>query len=226
MSKKRVVITGIGLVTSLGDSPKGVINSVLNDRVNFLVSGDDPELIICPVRDFQLKSYISSYKYIRYLPKSWQFGLASAKMAIESAGLSDEDLKQGGLFVGIGPNVEVINDNVLEKALGLVSILPNTLCFCISHLFGIHGENLTISNACASSLQAIGEGFLRIRNGELKLALCGGSDSRIGKYGLKLYKNARVLLKNNKLLDPCFQYGPFDSKNGGFVPGEGGRFWY
>ncbi len=220
----RVVITGIGLISSLGNSEQEVVRSILTDKVNFLCSEIDPELVVCPVQDFYFKEYIESYKYFRYLPKSWQYGICAAKLAIISAGLSDEDLKNSGLFVGVGPNMEAINENIGDKALGLVSVLPNTLCFCISHLFGIHGENLTIQNACASSLQAIGEGFYRINQGLIKVALCGGSDSRLGKIGLKLYKNARVLQRLDKNIEPDKTYAPFDKKNQGFVPGEGGAF--
>lgn len=219
-----VVITGIGLISSLGISEEQVVKSILNDKVNFLRSEIDPELVVCPVQDFDFKDYIKSYKYFRYLPKGWQFGICAAKGAIESSGLTEEHLNSSGLFVGVGPNVEAINDKIIDKALGLVSVLPNTITFCISHLFGIHGENLTIQNACASSLQAIGEGFLRINQGLIKVALCGGSDSRLGEMGLKLYKNARVLLTSDKNIEPHKRYAPFDKKNQGFVPGEGGAF--
>ncbi len=224
MKSARVAITGIGIISSLGSKAKEIISSIQEDSVGFQVSEINSHVFVCPISWFDFKDYIPRYKYARYLPRSWKFSLCAAKKAIEQSNLSQADLGKTGLFVGSGPNVEGIYLDPSKKALGILEILPNTPSFCISHFLGVHGENLTISTACSSSLQAIGEGFLRIRSGQLKIALCGGGDSRLGRAGTLLYHRAGVLLTRQKNTCAKQVYAPFDIQNSGFVPGEGGAF--
>ncbi len=220
----RVVVTGIGIILPIGKTEQEVIHSIKNDVVNFQRSSFRKDVIVSPVEDFDFKAYIKAYKYSRYLPKSWRLTICAVKKAIEDAKISQKILENSSLFVGIGPNVDVFDMQIEQKALGILSILPNTPSFCISNLFSIHGENLTISTACSSSLQSIGEGFLRIKKGDTKVALCGGGDSRLSNLGISLYYNARVLKLIDESQDVKNSYAPFDKKNMGFVPGEGGAF--
>jgi 3-oxoacyl-[acyl-carrier-protein] synthase II len=223
MNRSRVVITGIGVISSLGSNMEEIITAIKENRVYFKRSSIIQNVLTCPVSKFDFKDHVPRFKYLRYLPRSWQFIICAAKNAIIDSYVTKEDLEEAGLFVGVGPNVESIYKDPTKKALGLLSILPNTVSFCISNLFNIHGENLTISNACSSSLQAIGEGFLRIKRGAIKLALCGGGDSRLSRAGIYTYYMARVL-KTIDQGDPSKVYAPFDRENSGFAPGEGGGF--
>lgn len=223
--ENRVVITGIGVILPIGCTEQEILFALENDNVFFESSEFFRNVIISPVINFDFRDYVKTYKFSRYLPRSWKFSICAAKKAIEDAKLSSYILENSSLFVGSGPNVDVFQMDIEQKALGILSILPNTPSFCISNLFNIHGENLTISTACSSSLQSIGEGFLRIKNGHAKVAICGGGDSRLSKSGLQMYYNAKVLRLKSELDDPKNIYSPFDKKNIGFVPGEGGAFF-
>jgi len=98
--------------------------------------------------------------------------------------------------------------------------LPNTTAAAIARLLGIHGENLSIGTACASSTQAIGEAFRRVRFGYAQVALAVGGDSRLHAGGLLAYKKANALVVRSP--DPSTAMRPFDVSRRGFVPGEGG----
>jgi 3-oxoacyl-[acyl-carrier-protein] synthase II len=102
----------------------------------------------------------------------------------------------------------------------MLKFLPNTAAAVIAMLIGIHGENLTVGTACAASLQAIGEGYRKIKNGYSDMAICGGGDSRLSKGGILAYKKAQALCTEN--IPPSEASRPFDEKRNGFVPGEGG----
>jgi 3-oxoacyl-[acyl-carrier-protein] synthase II len=110
-----------------------------------------------------------------------------------------------------------------RQALWILKALPNTLASFIAQSLGIHGENLTITTACTASLQALGEGFRRIKAGYLDTTLAGGGDSRISMNGLAAYRDAGALWKG---VDPATGYAPFDVSRSGFIPGEGGAFFF
>ena len=107
-------------------------------------------------------------------------------------------------------------------ALWMLKFLPNTPASAIARLTNVHGENITIGNACAASLQAIGEGYRKIKDGYLDMALVGGGDSRLSPGGLLAYEKARALHLES---GDTITYRPFDKNRNGFVPGEGGAFF-
>ncbi|GAB6097516.1 beta-ketoacyl-[acyl-carrier-protein] synthase family protein [Desulfatiferula olefinivorans] len=230
--KKRVVITSMGLISSLGSTPAQVADAVRNDRVTLRRSSDDPESAVAPVPDFYIKDHTGRYKDARYLNRGAEFAVAAALEAVKGSGLSLPDLEKAGLFVGAGPNMDLGGEcpDILGGRIGheplpalfLLRFLPNTAASAISRLTGIHGENLTVGSACAASLMAIGEAFRKIRDGYLDLALAGGGDSRLSEGGLLAYKKARALWRGDG--DPAATYAPFDETRSGFVVGEGGAF--
>ncbi len=221
--QREVVITGIGVASPLGLSMREVLSFIEHDLVNFVPWALSPSIFVSPVnREFEEK--LPSFKYKRYLSQAGKLILYSAKMALCDAGLDEKGMEKAALFVGVGPNTGVLLDEEeLSPALALLKVIPNMTVYAISALYHIHGENLTISNACTSSLQAIGEGYRRIRRGEVEFALCGGGDSRLNPWGIRLYQKARVLLEH-KGETPSRAYAPFDRHNRGFVPGEGAAF--
>ena len=103
-------------------------------------------------------------------------------------------------------------------ALWLLRWLPNTTCAALNQLLGLHGEALTVNAACASALQALGEGWRRIRFGLADAVLVAAGDSRLSLGGLLGYHKARAL----SLCAPGAGPRPFDMGRDGFVPGEGG----
>ncbi len=230
---RRVVITSMGVISSIGLNSREIIDSIRSNRTSFIRSPIDTEVIISPIKDFNLKDYCGRFKYARYLTRAARFGFASAVNAVTESGLENHQLEKAGLFAGVGPNLDMteefqnIKNGNLDheglKALWILKYLPNTLISTLSQYFGIHGENLTITNACAASLQSIGEAYRKIKNSYLDTALAGGSDSRINHGGILSYKKAKALYTGDYL--PQEACRPFDKNRNGFIPGEGGAFF-
>ncbi|SEL96182.1 3-oxoacyl-[acyl-carrier-protein] synthase II [Syntrophus gentianae] len=228
--RRRVVITGLGAISSLGNSPEQVLSSLRSGRVSFAASSSDPQVISSPVRDFELGAFTGSFKERRYLNRGAQLTVAAAMSALRSSSLRREELAETGLFLGAGPNMDVggevpeIRQGEIQHdslmALWILRFLPNTAASIISILAGLRGDNLTVTSACSSSLQAIGEAFHKIRDGYLDLALAGGGDSRLTPGAILAYRKARALYEGGG--NPEEASRPFDSGRRGFVPGEGG----
>ncbi|MDD5722223.1 MAG: beta-ketoacyl-[acyl-carrier-protein] synthase family protein [Syntrophales bacterium] len=231
--KRRVVITSIGVVSSLGCTPDEIIMSLKGRKVAFERQASDGEVVVAPVRNFNIRSYTGPFKDGRYLNRGAQFSVASAIDAVRNSGSLKESFARAGLFVGAGPNLDIggefpevtkgnIDRNDLQ-ALWILKFLPNTAASVISQLIGIHGENLTVSTACSSSLQAIGEAYRKIKDGYLNCALAGGGDSRLSSGGILAYKKAKALCIGSGKPEKASR--PFDCGRNGFVPGEGGAFF-
>ncbi len=229
-SVRRVAITGLGAISSLGNSPGQILDSLRTGRVSFASSSFDSRVITSPVQDFELGSFTGSLKERRYLNRGAQFAVAAAMSALRGASLRREELAETGLFLGAGPNMDVggeipeirqgeIRHDAL-MALWILRFLPNTAASVISILAGLQGDNFTVTSACSSSLQAIGEAFHKIRDGYLDLALAGGGDSRLTPGAVMAYRKARALYEGGG--NPGEASRPFDSARRGFVPGEGG----
>jgi 3-oxoacyl-[acyl-carrier-protein] synthase II len=230
----RVVITSIGVISSLGFSTREIIRSLRDGRTTFKRPDFDPDVCTCPVGpEFSFREFAGRYKNSRYLNRGAQFCVASAMTAIKGADLTGSMLARTGLFVGTGPNLDIggefpdIRDGQMERqslaALWILRFLPNTAASAIADLAGIHGENATIGTACSASLQAIGEAYRKIKCGYLEIALAGGGDSRLSPGGILAYKKAQALWTGDG--DCSEEYSPFDNNRKGFVPGEGGAFF-
>lgn len=231
--KRRVVITAVGVISSLGCDLETISQNLLAGNTFFEQSKLIPELRTCPVSDFQLKKYTGRYKNARYLHRGNQLAVAAALSTVKASGLGEEELHRTGLFVGSGPNLDMDRELPVNKgegvdwdeiqALWLLRFLPNTAASAIATLTGIHGENSTVGTACSATLQAIGEAFRKVRDGYMDTALCGGGDSRLNRGGLLAYQKAQALFKTGE--DPNSRYAPFDEGRNGFIPGEGGAFF-
>jgi len=230
---RRVVITSVGVFSSLGFTLSEIVDNLKDGRVVFERLPFDSTVVSSPIRDFNIRDKVGSFKERRYLTRGAQFCVASAVEAIKNAGFSEKLPTNTGLFVGIGPNLDIggefpeIRNGDIDRqdlsALWILKFLPNTAASAIAKLAGIHGENFTVTTACSASLQAIGEAFRKIRNGYLDTALAGGGDSRLSHGGILAYKKAHALYTGNG--DPEEASRPFDYDRKGFVPGEGGAFF-
>ncbi|MEI7590065.1 MAG: beta-ketoacyl-[acyl-carrier-protein] synthase family protein, partial [Deltaproteobacteria bacterium] len=230
---KRVVITGIGAITSIGNTPDDVLLSFQNNKTCFERSTIDEDLVVCPIHNFNLKNYISSFKNVRYLNRGNSFALACATLAVQDANIAKKDLASAGLFVSVAPNLNIGEDfsNICDgkidwkknSALWILKFLPNTSTSIISQYLDIHGESAVIGNACAASLHAIGYAYQKIKWGNIDLALAGGGDSRISEGGLMAYKKADAIYTGK--MEPHKVCMPFDKKREGFICGEGGAFF-
>lgn len=223
----------MGVISSLGKSPAEIQASLLQGRVAFERPDFDQEVVISPVRHFDLRHYTGAFKEKRYLNRGAAFALASALEATRESGLAHDNLTRAGLFVGAGPHLDIgtefpeITDGRLDRgkvdALWILRFLPNTAASVIAKTCGVRGENLTIGTACAATLSAVGEAYRRIRDGYLDCALAGGGDSRAHPGGILAYKTAGALFRGEG--DPDGSSRPFDENRGGFVSGEGGAFF-
>lgn len=220
----------MGVCSSLGFSEEQILDNLKNKKVSFARHPFDTDVVVSPIKGFNLKDIIGRFKEGRYLNRGAQFCVASAIEAIRNSGIKKEILSGAGLFMGTGPNLdiggefpeivkgEIDRDDLM--ALWMLRFLPNTAASAIAKYAGIHGENFTISTACAASLQAIGEAFRKIKHGHLDLAFAGGGDSRLSPGGILAYKKANALFTGSG--KPKNASRPFDKERRGFVPGEGG----
>ena len=231
--KRRVVITSLGVISSLGDSPDEIAARIERGAVSFERPPGDCTTVIAPVGGFDLRAHTGPCKERRYLNRGAQFALAAALEAVRSSGIAAGALDRAGLFVGAGPNLDiggefpVVTEGRIDRAgleaLWILRFLPNTAASLIARMAGLHGENLTVATACASSLSAIGEAYRRIRDGYLDAALAGGGDSRLSPGALLAYRKAGALYRGEAKPDEASR--PFDARRGGFVAGEGGGFF-
>jgi 3-oxoacyl-[acyl-carrier-protein] synthase II len=231
--RRRVVITAMAVFSSLGRSCEEILESLQKGRTAFTRSVHDDSVVVCPVRDFDLKAVTGPFKERRYLNRGAQFSVAAAWAALQQSGLKAHERERAGLFVGAGPNLDLggefpgIGKGRLDDpgimALWILRFLPNTAASVIAKLGGVHGENMTLTTACAAGLQAVGQAYRKIRNGYLDTALAGGGDSRLSEGGILAYKKARAVYAGEA--EPAAASRPFDKARQGFVMGEGGAFF-
>ena len=233
--RTRVVITGMGAMTPLGQSPEAFWDNLVAG-----ISGIGPMTLCDPtdypcrisgeVSDFDPGQYINP-KEARRMARFSQLAVASALTAVESAGLdiSKEDPFRVGVVLGNGnggfPTLEE-NCRVLAKKGGMKMtpfffpmILPNMAAATVSRLLGAQGYNSTATTACAASNQAMGEALEVIRRGSADVVLAGGTEAGISQLGLAGFAVMRALSTRND--DPTSASRPFDAERDGFVPAEG-----
>ena len=230
---RRVAITSIGIISSLGFSIEEIIANLKDGKASFERSFFDNEVVISPINGFDVKDFAGHFKDRRYLNRGARFCVASAIEAVKKAGIDKKLLAEAGLFLGTGPNLDIggefpdVKAGEIDRkdlmALWMLKFLPNTAASVIAKLAGIHGENQTLTTACSASLQAIGEAFRKIRDGYIDLAFAGGGDSRLSKSSILAYKKAHALCDGTGKPERAIR--PFDRSRNGFVPGEGGAFF-
>ncbi len=232
---RRVVITGLGVVSSLGLGAERFWRAVKAGETNIdRMSLFDPSSFPCQiageVRDFRPADWIEA-KEARRMARFSQFAVAAARMALEDASLdiSPADAHRAGVYLGTGiGSLGTITDEhqqLLQRGPDRVSpffipaMLPNMGAAQVSHIFGLKGYNSTAVTACAASTQAIGEGMEVVRRGAADVMLVGGADASICPLGLAGFCAIRALSTRNG--DPKHASRPFDALRDGFVPGEG-----
>jgi 3-oxoacyl-[acyl-carrier-protein] synthase II len=232
---RRVVITGIGVVSPIGCDKETFNENLKNAKQGFSFLGDrvpeDFEVKIAGiVNDFAPEKYLDK-KEIRRNDRFTQFAIAAAKDALTDCGsdLSDIDkFKKGVLFgVGIGGLQLTLDEHskMLEKgssrisALYIPMMIANMASGAVSLTIpGFWGDNFIISSACASSTHAIGEAFRKIKDGYLDAVIAGGSESVVNEFPLGAFNNMKALSHSSDLTRASI---PFDKERDGFVLGEG-----
>jgi 3-oxoacyl-[acyl-carrier-protein] synthase II len=233
--RKRVVITGMGVITPLGmavgeywqnlvQGKSGIKQGVLCDYSEY------PCTIAGEVTDFDPGQFINP-KEARRMARFSQLAVAAAGLAIEDSGLdlSREDPERLGVVMGNGnggfPTTEENARIMLDKGGMRVSpffipmILPNMAAANTSRVYGLKGYTSTIITACAAGTQAIGEAAEVIRRGAADVIVSGGCEAGICQLALGGFNVIKALSTHND--EPEKASRPFDAKRDGFVPAEG-----
>jgi len=234
--KRRVVVTGLGVVTSLGRAI-----DLFWDR---LVRGDSG---VGPISLFDVSGFrvqfggevpwngeqegIASPKEIRRLDRFTQFAMASAIDAVRDSGIdfAREDPQRCGVVIGSGigglSEFESQHERLLTKGIDKVSpftipkLMVNSASGHVSTLYGIKGPNFAVATACASAGNAIGEALRTVQSGETDVMITGGSEAALTPMGLAGFQNMRALSFRTDA--PQAASRPFDRDRDGFVLAEG-----
>ncbi|MBT3301852.1 MAG: beta-ketoacyl-ACP synthase II [Bacteroidetes bacterium] len=237
MDHKRVVVTGIGLVTPLGHTIDEVWgNAVKGVSAAGPITKFDPEKFktkfACEVKDFKPEDYIDR-KEARRMDLFTQYALVAANKAIALSGLDLEklDLDRCGVIwaSGIG-GIKTFQEEILSFAGGdgtprfnpffIPKMIADIAAGLISMRFGFRGVNFATVSACASSSNAIGAAFEHIRSGREDIVITGGSEACIVEASVGGFNAMKAMSERND--DPKTASRPFDVTRDGFVMGEGG----
>ena len=235
-SDRRVVITGLGVVTPVGNDLVNFWKNLTEGKSGirkisaFDTSGYDCQ-IAGEVRDFDPKSFFNNFKDARRSDRFAQLAMAAAKMSIQDSGIELERVNRErfGVLVssGIG-GLKTLEDQysiLMNKGPSRVSpftipmLISNMASGLISMEFGLRGPNMCIVTACATSNNAIGESWRMIKFGDADAFLAGGSEASIVSIGLAGFGAMKALSRRND--EPERASRPFDRDRDGFVMSEG-----
>ena len=236
MEKRRVVITGLGAVTPLGNSVDEFWAGIKAAKSGIAkITQFDASInkvhYAAEVKDFDPGKYMDS-KDARKMARFTQFGVAAAKMCLDDAGLTGnaEVLDETGIILGVGiGGLEVTESSVLSmQKMGFVKtnpmaipeLIPNEVGGNIAINFGLHGPVQSIATACSSGTDALGVAFDMVRSGRLDTCLTGGAEATICQFGVVSFEVLHALSTGFDD-DPTKASRPFDKNRNGFVMGEG-----
>ncbi|MDQ6619388.1 MAG: beta-ketoacyl-ACP synthase II [Pseudomonadota bacterium] len=236
MSRRRVVVTGLGIVSPVGIGVATAWEAILAGRSGIgPITGFDaspfPSRIAGEVKNFDVAKYLSPKEARRY-DTFVHFGLVATMEAVHDAGLTDYagDKERIGVSIGSGigglPMIEATAKVYFEGG-GLRKVSPffvpgtivNMPAGLVSIQYGYQGPNLATATACSTANHAIGEGSRIVEYGDADIMICGGSESTVSALGVGGFCAARALSMRND--DPATASRPWDVDRDGFVLGEG-----
>jgi 3-oxoacyl-[acyl-carrier-protein] synthase II len=235
MNRRRVVITGLGCVTALGDSTDALFaalcagKSGISDIESFDVSAFSVRFG-GEIKNFDPTKHIEQ-RQAKRMDRFTQFAVVAACQAVDDSGLdfSKEDLFRSGVIVGTGiggiKEIEQQHLRLLHKGPGKLSpfcvprLMANAAGGNIAIHYGLRGPNFCVSSACASGTHAIGEAFCNIIAGRSDVVITGGSEAALTPVGLASFCAAKSLSTRND--NPATASRPFDRDRDGFVLSEG-----
>jgi len=233
---KKVVITGIGVISPIGNDKASYWDSLSNGRSGFgTITRFDPAQSACKI-DAEVKNYdVTQFvdkKRARRMDLFTQFAMGAAHMAIKDAGIDPKkiDPERAGVIVGSGigglPTIEHQHTILMEK--GTNRVTPFLIPMLITNIapgeiaidFGFVGPNYSVSSACATSNQAIGAAFRHLRYGDADIMIAGGTEGAITPLGVAGFCQAQALTTDYND-NPSQASRPFDLNRSGFVMAEG-----
>lgn len=232
---KRVVITGMGAITPLGNNVETYWEALKQgkngiDKIDKFDVEEFSTQMAAQVKDFDPKDFIDR-KEARRMDRFCQFALAATYQAMQDASLNTEklDKERFGVIIGSGiGGLETMENQVktlINKGPNRVSpflvpmMIVNMAAGQISIAVGAKGINTTVVTACASATNAIGEAFKAIRYGEADVIITGGAEAPITPLALAGFCSMKAMSTRNQ--DPKTASRPFDAERDGFVMGEG-----
>ena len=233
--RRRVVITGLGALTPLGNDVRSTWEALVRGEsgagpiTQFDVS-DFPVKFACEVTDFVPSDWID-HKQARRMDRFAQLVVAAARQAERDAGLdiaAEADRIGAAIATGIGglKSYQDCYDTLRDRGpdrvnpFAIPAIIPNMGAGWVSMELGTKGPLASECTACAASNMAIGDGTDAIRLGRADVMFCGGTEAAINKVGIAGFGAMRALSRRND--DPAGASRPFDLKRDGFVMGEAG----
>jgi 3-oxoacyl-[acyl-carrier-protein] synthase II len=240
MSRRRVVVTGLGVVSPVGNSVAEAWSNLLAGRSGIgLITKFDASAFACKiageVRGFDLESYITA-KEARAMDSFIHFGIAAAAQAVVDSGLktgdalSDEESVRIGCVIGSGigglPMIEGTHTEYVNRGPRRISpfFVPasiiNMTAGHVSIRYGFKGPNIAIVTACTTGLHCIGEAGRMIEYGDADVMIAGGSEATVSPLGIGGFAAMRAMSTRND--DPTTASRPWDKDRDGFVLGEGG----
>jgi len=233
--KRRVVITGIGLVTPVGNDKETTWESLVAGRsgvapITRFDASQQRTRIAAEVKDFPAEKYVSP-KERKHLELLVQYGIAAAEMALDDAALTiaDHEAHRAGVITGVGmgglPTIERYHEILLKKGPRRISpffipmVIPNMVSGHISMRANTKGPNLALSTACAAGTHAVGEAFHKIAYGGADIMITGGAESVICPIVVGGFAAAKALSTSNDTPETASR--PFDRDRNGFIISEG-----
>ncbi|MGC8954870.1 MAG: beta-ketoacyl-ACP synthase II [Fervidobacterium sp.] len=233
-SRRRVVITGMGLVSPIGKKLEEFERSLRNmeigiDKISSFDASHLPVKIAAEVKDFNPEDYIEK-KLVKRLDRYSQFSLAATRQAIEMSGVRFEGIEDRvGVLVssGMGGFITLAEQNEVLKQKGpervspflIPMILINMASGIVAMEYNLKGPNFAPVSACATSIHSVALGAMLIRHGYADVVIAGGSEATIAELPIAGFASMRALSTRNN--EPKKASRPFDKARDGFVMGEG-----
>ncbi|MFS8651422.1 MAG: beta-ketoacyl-ACP synthase II [Caldibacillus sp.] len=234
MEKRRVVVTGVGAVTPLGNDVATSWSNLIQGKSGIgpltrLNPDDFPAKVAGEVKDFQPEKYINP-KDVRKMDRFTHYAIAAALEAVEDAQLviDEDNAHRVGVWIGSGiggiETIENQHKNFLERGYRRVSpffvpmLIPDMAAGQVSILLGAKGINSCTVTACATGTNSIGDAFKAIQRGDADVMVTGGTEAPITNMAMAGFSSARALSTNP---DPKTASRPFDKNRDGFVIAEG-----
>ena len=235
MSRRRVVVTGLGIVSPVGNSVPAAWDNLIAGKsgigpiTRFDASAFSAR-IAGEVRDFDVSAYLSA-KEARRMDAFVHFGMAAGIQAFRDSGLqvSAENAERIGVNIGSGigglPMIEETHSDYLASGPRKISpfFIPGTIINMISGnlsiMLGLKGPNIAVVTACTTGLHAIGMSARMIEYGDAEVMVCGGSEATVTPLAVGGFASAKALSTRND--DPATASRPWDKDRDGFVLGEG-----
>lgn len=234
MKKNRVVITGVGVVSPLGNDAKTMWENIIKgqsgiDYITRVNKDEFPVKVAAEVKNFDPTEHIDR-KEARRMDLFTQYAVAAAKMAVEDAQLiiDESNANRVGVWIGCGiGGMDVYEEQVrrfIDKGYRRVSpffvpmLIPDMAAGQVSIQLGAKGINSCTVTACASGANSIGDAFKAVQRGDADVMIAGGTESPITNMAFAGFSSMKALTFND---DPKTASRPFDKNRDGFVMGEG-----